>query len=103
DESPRRNRGQTDRVWSAGTKSAGWLLLSNSRHTHEASALRMSEERAGRTDTPPPCPRCKAAQMVEVVSIAPLLDEPGLLAYECPRCGYLSSVLVPAAAPHAGG
>ena len=32
------------------------------------------------------CPRCRAAQMTEVTSIAPLLHEPGLIAYECPRC-----------------
>jgi len=34
--------------------------------------------------------------MQEVVSIAPVLDEPGLLAYECPKCGYVMSVIVPA-------
>ena len=26
--------------------------------------------------------------MDEVVSIAPLAGEPGLMAYECPKCGY---------------
>jgi hypothetical protein len=43
---------------------------------------------------PPPCPRCKAAQMAEILTIAPLLHEPGLIAYECAACGYVSSVIV---------
>jgi hypothetical protein len=32
--------------------------------------------------------------MKDVVTIAPLGQEPGLIAYECPECGYLTSVLV---------
>jgi hypothetical protein len=32
--------------------------------------------------------------MDEVVSIAPLAGEPGLIAYECPSCGYVTSVLL---------
>jgi len=40
------------------------------------------------------CPRCKA-KMDEVVRIAPLAEEPGLIAYECPACGYVTSVLWP--------
>jgi hypothetical protein len=40
-----------------------------------------------------PCPRCKAP-MDEVVSIAPAVGDPGLIAYECPKCGYVTSVLV---------
>jgi hypothetical protein len=35
--------------------------------------------------------------MKDVVTIAPLAGDPGLIAYECPRCGHLMSVLVPAA------
>jgi hypothetical protein len=31
--------------------------------------------------------------MDEVVRIAPLPGEPGLIAYECPGCGYVTSVL----------
>jgi hypothetical protein len=38
------------------------------------------------------CPRCQA-MMKEVVSIAPLGHESGLVAYECPACRYLTSVL----------
>ena len=29
--------------------------------------------------------------MDEVVSIAPVAGEPGLTAYECPKCGYVTS------------
>jgi hypothetical protein len=32
--------------------------------------------------------------MDEVVSIAPVAGEPGLIAYECPKCSYVTSVLV---------
>ena len=37
------------------------------------------------------CSRCGAA-MDEVVRIAPLPGEPGLIAYECPGCGYVTSL-----------
>jgi hypothetical protein len=33
--------------------------------------------------------------MKDVVTIAPLAGDPGLIAYECPDCGHLTSVLVP--------
>ena len=32
--------------------------------------------------------------MKEVVWIAPIQNDPGLIAYECPVCGYLTSVLI---------
>jgi hypothetical protein len=32
--------------------------------------------------------------MDEVVSIEPVVGEPGLIAYECPNCVYVTSVLV---------
>jgi hypothetical protein len=38
--------------------------------------------------------RCGTA-MKDVVTIAPLAGDPGLIAYECPDCGHLTSVLVP--------
>ena len=38
------------------------------------------------------CPRCNA-RMIEIVTIAPMLDEPGLIAYECSKCGYVESEL----------
>ena len=38
------------------------------------------------------CPRCKAP-MEEVVRIAPVGNEPGLIAYECPSCNCVTSVL----------
>jgi predicted RNA-binding Zn-ribbon protein involved in translation (DUF1610 family) len=39
------------------------------------------------------CPRCRAA-MDEVVRIEPTLGEKGLIAYECPNCMYVTSVLL---------
>jgi len=39
------------------------------------------------------CPRCSAA-MDEVVRIEPTLREKGLIAYECPKCVYVTSVLL---------
>jgi hypothetical protein len=32
--------------------------------------------------------------MKDVVRIAPAQNDPGLIAYECPSCGYLTSVLI---------
>lgn len=51
----------------------------------------MSDER--RAERGVCCPRCNSA-MDELLSIAPVLNERGLVAYECPRCGYVSSVLI---------
>jgi hypothetical protein len=31
--------------------------------------------------------------MTEVTTVAPLLHEPGLIAYECRSCGHVSSVV----------
>lgn len=44
------------------------------------------------------CPRCKAP-MQEVLRIAPVQSDPGLIAYECQSCGYVTSVLI---APQSG-
>jgi hypothetical protein len=33
--------------------------------------------------------------MQEVVRIAPVQGDPGLIAYECPSCGYVTSDLTP--------
>jgi hypothetical protein len=38
------------------------------------------------------CPRCNTP-MDEVVRIPPVVHETGLIAYECPACRYLTSVL----------
>jgi hypothetical protein len=40
--------------------------------------------------------------MAEVVTIAPLIHEPGLIAYECSNCGYVTSILQPPADPQHG-
>ena len=39
-----------------------------------------------------PCPRCRM-RMSKIVTIAPMGRQPGLLAYECPKCAYVTSVL----------
>jgi C4-type Zn-finger protein len=39
------------------------------------------------------CPRC-GTTMDEAVKIAPTFGEPGLVAYECPNCAYVTSELV---------
>ena len=41
------------------------------------------------------CPRCRTS-MREITRIAPLRNEPGLIAYECSACGYVTSVILPA-------
>jgi hypothetical protein len=33
--------------------------------------------------------------MNEVTSVAPTMNDPGLIAYECPKCGHLTTVLDP--------
>ena len=54
----------------------------------------MSDESISKRVSAPACPRCRA-MMDEVVHIAPVVGEPGLTAYECPKCGYVTSVLRP--------
>ena len=49
---------------------------------------------AGRTSVIA-CPRCRAP-MQEIMRIAPLRTEPGLIAYECPSCGKVTSEIWPA-------
>jgi len=48
------------------------------------------------------CPRCKAGDMDELLSIAPSLNDKGLVAYECPSCGCVTSVLVEPAEHNSG-
>jgi hypothetical protein len=49
---------------------------------------------------PMPCPRC-GATMDDIVTIPPLAEQPGLVAYECPKCQYVTSVLVHPERPNA--
>ena len=42
------------------------------------------------------CPRCQTS-MREVTRVEPLQKEAGLIAYECSACGYVMSVILPAA------
>jgi hypothetical protein len=37
--------------------------------------------------------------MDEVVRIAPLVSEPGLIGYECAACCYVTSVILPPTGP----
>src|SRR4051812_19534453 len=39
------------------------------------------------------CPRCQAG-MDEIVRIEPTVRDQGLIAYECPKCVYVTSVLL---------
>ena len=41
------------------------------------------------------CPRCKDT-LREVTRVLPLQNEDGLIAYECPACSYVTSVIRPA-------
>jgi hypothetical protein len=41
-----------------------------------------------------PCQRCSGT-MDEIMQIEALWDAPGLVAFECPDCGYLTSVIIP--------
>lgn len=59
----------------------------------------MSASQRTNRDDYPVCPRCAAAQMTDIVTIAPLLHAPGLIAYECPKCGYVTSVVLPPTNP----
>jgi hypothetical protein len=38
--------------------------------------------------------------MKDVVTIAPLAGEPGLIGYECPKCGHVTSELLPPRQPN---
>ena len=49
--------------------------------------------RARRTNRGMSCARCKSP-MDELLRIAPTNHDQGLIAYECPSCGYVTSVLV---------
>jgi hypothetical protein len=51
-------------------------------------------QRKERADAPA-CSRCHAPGMSEVASVAATPHKPGLIAYECPRCGHLTSVIKP--------
>ena len=62
-----------------------------------------AKERAKPAALPALCYRCKG-HMEEILRIAPLLHEPGLIAYECGQCGYLTSVVqAPIDPPHRPG
>lgn len=45
------------------------------------------------------CQRCKSGAMAEVLRIDPLGGQPGLIALECSKCGYLTSVTLQVGGP----
>ena len=53
----------------------------------------MSDGRLTERTVGPKCPRCTAT-MKDVVTIAPVGDDPGLIAYECPSCQHITSELI---------
>ena len=65
------------------------------------SSSRMSGQESLRSEAPA-CSKC-GTEMKEVTSVAPTLHGPGLIAYECPRCGHLTSVLERGKNDSAGG
>ena len=53
-----------------------------------------NEQRTRRGGAPAPsCPKY-GSTMKDVVTIAPVAGDPGLVAYECPDCKHLTSVIV---------
>jgi phosphate:Na+ symporter len=61
-------------------------------HLGQRACIVSDLSRSRRVGSTLPCPRCRTT-MHEVVSIAPVAGEPGPTAYECPNCGYVTSVL----------
>jgi predicted RNA-binding Zn-ribbon protein involved in translation (DUF1610 family) len=57
-----------------------------------------TEPRTRSQDAVPSCAKC-GTTMKDVVTIAPVAHENGLVAYECPKCGHVTSVLVPPTRP----
>lgn len=49
-----------------------------------------------RHDANPSCAKC-GTTMKDVVTIVPVAGEPGLIGYECPNCGCVTSEILP---PH---
>jgi transposase-like protein len=72
---------------------ASLVALTQMGRNASAVAVVSTQQRTKRTDMPD-CPRCKAAAMSDIVTIPPTLHQPGLIAYECSKCGYVTSVLV---------
>jgi hypothetical protein len=70
-----------------------WLIGTQNQEPSSAAGAMPERQRTKQNDLSR-CPRC-AAQMAEVVSIAPLDYAQGLIAYECPNCRYVTSVVVP--------
>jgi hypothetical protein len=53
-----------------------------------------SMRRTSSDDRAPVCPRCGTV-MQNVVTVAPVGSQPGMIAYECPACRVVTSVPLP--------
>jgi hypothetical protein len=71
----------------------GTGALANQRSPERARERPVAEEQRTKRADMPACARCGAA-MEEILTILPVVHEKGLIAYECPKCGYLSSLLI---------
>jgi hypothetical protein len=78
----KRNRSAFDAFVQKSARSGGFVSDVSKRESRVACA----------------CPRCQAA-MREIIRIAPIRIAPGLIGYECPTCGYVTSVKVPTGRP----
>src|SRR3954452_22901491 len=67
------------------------IVATRVRQWSDESVSDVSKRRSGIA-----CPRCQTS-MREIMRIAPLRNEPGLIAYECPACEKLTSEIWPAA------
>jgi hypothetical protein len=60
----------------------------------DLAVYRDGAERTQRDDAEAPaCPKC-GSTMKDIVTIAPVAGDPGLVAYECPHCKHVMSVIV---------
>jgi rubredoxin len=73
------------RVASPGTQGSGALS--------QGARIMSDGRRSSKNGDSALCPRC-GTPMKDVVTIAPLAGEPGLVAYECPNCGYVTSIFL---------
>jgi len=66
---------------------------------HDGPTLMSGEEKT-QSGTQPSCTRC-GTKTQEILTIDPVSGDPGLVAYECPKCGQVMSVLIPPLRPNA--
>jgi hypothetical protein len=77
-----------------GSNKVASLALDLERGQKKQWGVCVSDQRRTKRADAPPCSRCRAT-LFEVATIPPKDTEPGLIAYECPSCGHVTSVLLP--------